>query len=92
MRVRDNQVANCYGTFLKDRLMIKAASLFLTAALFALSTVAADAHGHHHHGHHRSSGTTDSHDPSFNPWEFPLCISWNPVTQKNVWICGRYGY
>jgi hypothetical protein len=70
--------------------MTKPAVFFLTCALFALSTVTADAG--HHPRHHSPAGPKDTQDPKFNPLEFPLCFVWDPVTQRDVWICGRYAY
>ncbi len=70
--------------------MIKPAAVLLTSALLALSSVAASAHHSHHR--HTPPGPTDTHDPAFNPLAFPLCLGWDPVHHRDVWICGRYAY
>lgn len=71
--------------------MTKTVIFLLTCALFAFATVTADAHSGHRR-HHTPVGPKDTQDPNFNPLEFPLCFVWDPVTHRDVWICGRYAY
>ncbi|MBN8997485.1 MAG: hypothetical protein J0H94_19900 [Rhizobiales bacterium] len=60
----------------------------VACALLAVSGLAASAN-HSHRVHHT---TKDTHDPNFNPAEFPLCFAWDFKLRRDVWICGRWAY
>jgi len=57
----------------------------LTPAMLNLAASA----NHSHRVHHT---TKDTHDPNFNPAEFPLCFAWDFKLRRDVWICGRWAY
>lgn len=70
--------------------MKKIVAVPLAAALLALSSLAAFAWDRDLHRVHHV--TTNTRDPNFNPYEFPLCFVWDARLHRDVWVCGRSAY